>query len=115
MQRGTILTTELGTIVLVVGFKNMSLFCLCLKNLPDDKEDFKLANIDPVVWLFIITFIKVDNEKVQMEQKEIQNAQFKEKRVPENLMLKPKFVLKKTRCLISIREKGAMSLGQNSS
>jgi hypothetical protein len=44
-------------------------FCICLKNLPDIKENFKLTNIDSVVWLFIITFKKVNNEKVQEEQK----------------------------------------------
>lgn len=72
----------------------MFFFCLCVKNLSNVKENFKLANIDSVVWLFIIIFMKVNNEKLQEEQKEILNKQLKEKRITENLKLKPKFELK---------------------
>lgn len=56
-------------------------------------------NSASVAWLLVIPLIQINNEKEQMWQKELQNYSLKIKMAVENLMLKPKLVLKEIRRL----------------
>ena len=47
---------------------------------PLAKEISKQPSIDSVVWLLVLTLMKMYNEKEQAEQGKIQNVQFEEKR-----------------------------------
>lgn len=44
------------------------------------EEISRQSNIDSVLWLLVITFMQIYNEKEQAEQRKTQNLQFEEKR-----------------------------------
>ena len=48
--------------------------------IPLAEEISKEPSIDIVVWVLVLTLIKVYNEKEQAEQRKLQNVQFEEKR-----------------------------------
>lgn len=56
-------------------------------------------NIASAAWLLVIPLTHVNNEKEQVWQKDLQKCSLKTKIAAENLMLKPKLVLKEIRRL----------------
>ena len=71
--------------------KNVDAFCPCPKSLleckvkifgliPSAKEISKQPSVDSVMWLFVVTLMKIYNEKEQTEQSKLQNVRFEEKR-----------------------------------
>ena len=65
--------------------KNAATFCLCLKSLPDtivrncclvqlDEEISKTSSIDCVMWLLVVTLMKIYKENEYSEQVKIQNV-----------------------------------------
>ena len=50
--------------------------------IPLAEEISKQPSIDSVVWLLVVTLMKIYNEKEQAEQGKLQNVKFEEKRNP---------------------------------
>lgn len=46
------------------------------------EEISKQSGIDSVMWLLVVSLMKIYNEREQAEQGKIQKVQFKEKRAP---------------------------------
>ena len=73
-----------------ITVKNVAAFWPCLKSLPEANVKFwinfvteeisKQSNIDTVVWLLVVTLMKVDNEKEQAEQGKLENVKYEEKK-----------------------------------
>ena len=71
--------------------KNVAAFCPCLKSLPEakvkrfgliplaEKIISKQSSINSVLWLLVITLLKIYNGKEQAEQGKLQYVQFEEK------------------------------------
>lgn len=56
-------------------------------------------SINCVIWLLVITFMQVYNEKEQVKQREIENVQYKEKRNTRKCKVLAKFNIQEMRSL----------------